>query len=104
MLGFENVTLAAYETESTDLLGSHEEEVLHCMGDARHVFQVAEAADIDIQGRAGLVCFGIVYQEHFKLVLQGDDSVGSIVQSRTLEVLDSWARGPTEWFRHCFWR
>ena len=54
--------------------------MFYSMRNARQVFRVAEAADVDVHGRRGLVGVGIVDKQGFELVGQLDDSVGAIVQ------------------------
>lgn len=49
--------------------------MLHSMRNARQIFQIAEAAHIDIHGRRGLVGVGIVDEQGFELIGQFDDSV-----------------------------
>jgi hypothetical protein len=67
------------------LLSAHEQEMLYSMCNARQVFRIAEAANIDVHGRRGLVGVGIVDEQSFELVGQLDDSVGAVVEERFVE-------------------
>ena len=46
---------------------------------ARHLILIAEAPHIDIHGRTGLVCLGVMDYESFKLVWKADDPVGPVI-------------------------
>jgi hypothetical protein len=67
------------------LLSAHEQKMLYSMCNARQVFRIAEAANIDIHGRRGLVCVGIVDEQGLKLVGQLYDSVGAFVEERFVQ-------------------
>jgi hypothetical protein len=57
------------------LLCTHEQQMLYRMRYSRQIFHIAEAADVDVHSRRGLVGVGIVDKQDFKLVGQLDDSV-----------------------------
>ena len=55
---------------------------------ATHILFVAEVAHIDIHGRAGLVRFRIVDQEHFQLIRwQPHHTVLSVIEGRGLQAV-----------------
>jgi hypothetical protein len=67
--------LALWNLMQAYLLRAHEQQMLYRMRYARQILHVAEAANIDIHGRRGLVGIGIVDKQDFKLIGQFDDSV-----------------------------
>jgi hypothetical protein len=52
----------------TYLPRAHEEQMFHGVSHSPHIIFVAEVSYIDVHSRAGLVGFGIVNKEYFKLV------------------------------------
>jgi hypothetical protein len=61
--------------------------VLDSVSNAGHVFCVAEAANVDIGGSAGLVGAGLIDEQDVELVGQGNDVVGAVVELKALEML-----------------
>jgi len=69
------------------LFGPHEQKMLYSVSHSGHVLFVAEVAHIDIHGRAGLVRFRIVNQEHLQLIRQPYHAVLPIIQGRGLQAV-----------------
>lgn len=61
--------------------------MFYSVSHAGHLLLVAEVADIDVEGGAGLVCFRIVDQQGFQLVGQPDNTIGPVVERRSLELV-----------------
>jgi len=53
--------------------------MLYSVGHSRHIGCIAESADIDVEGRRGLVRIGIVNEQSLELVGEANDPVGTIV-------------------------
>lgn len=61
--------------------------MLDGMGHARHGILITEAPDIDIHGRTGLVCLGVMDYQNLELVREADDAVGAVVQGGLLQTI-----------------
>lgn len=60
--------------------------MLDCMGYARHIWRIAEAADINVQRCARLICPSLMYQQHLELVWQREDTICAIVELWSLQI------------------
>lgn len=93
-----------YGLNPTYLFSAHEKQMLDRMRHSWHTWVVAEAADVDVHCRRGLVGFGIVNEQNLELVGQLDDSVCAIIEQWFVEAVgeafDARGSAVKHWFSH----
>lgn len=95
-LAASNITREVY----AHLLGPHEQQVLHRMSGTRHVLDIAEAPHVHVQRGTRLVRVGIVDEEDFEFIGEGDDPVRPVVECGPFQVLYAFPCYTSEWFAH----
>ena len=61
--------------------------MLDGMGKPRHVLFIAEIANVHVEGSTGLVRVRVMNQQSFKLVVELDDSVVSVIERGLLQAV-----------------
>lgn len=69
------------------LFRSHEEEMFHSVGHTRHIICIAKASNVDVDSSSSFVCIRVVDEKGFELVWQSYDTVGSIIERWSFQLV-----------------